>query len=161
MYSWNGNCERPKGNGYFIMKMASSGLYVVVVLCKVSHTVAARSCSTVRTVQWRERRPKPFWFWVIICYLGRLKNPAHGLAFMSLLNTILESTEVLQSSVLYRVFNNSVFAGFVFRNIWRILDSRVSLQAKRNAQAPTFLRFWLFWLLSRNGLTQYYTFWLL
>jgi hypothetical protein len=31
----------------------------------------------------------------------------------------------------------SYFAGFVFRNIWRILDSRVSLESK--AQAPTYV----------------------
>jgi hypothetical protein len=36
------------------MKMASSGLYVVVVLCKVSHTVAARSCSTVQYVRYSD-----------------------------------------------------------------------------------------------------------
>ena len=63
---------------------------------------------------------------------------------MSLLNTILESTEVLQSSVLYRVFNNSVFAGFVFRNIWRILDSRVSLESWKEGASAYVLCSYLF-----------------
>jgi hypothetical protein len=44
----------------------------------------------------------------------------------------------------YRVFNNSVFAGFVFRNIWRILDSRVSLESWKEGASAYVLCSYLF-----------------